>query len=157
MQGGGSPANSKSSTNAKSMERQGTSAAAAEFHPEAVIDRSLEQASADITAMSAAELRQLVTMFDQCTIKQHPTDRAGKCAAASKRYKSEFGKNRAVDRALAELERIVRFQRMFRTAAGTSTEYEDNINSRLRGAAKLALASTDQTAQVSLKRQGARQ
>jgi hypothetical protein len=46
---------------------------------------------------------------------------------------------------------------MFRTAAATSTEYEDNINSRLRGTARLALASTDQTAQVSLKRQGAGQ
>jgi hypothetical protein len=136
---------------------QGTSAAAAEFHPEAVIDRSLEQASADITAMPTTELRQLVTMFDQCTFKQHPADRAGKCAAASKRYKSAFGKNRAIDRALAELERIVRFQRMFRTSDATSTEYEDNINTRLRGAAKLALATTEQTAQVSLKRQGAKQ
>jgi hypothetical protein len=38
----------------------------------------------------------------------------------------------------------------------TSTEYEDNINNRLRGAARLALNSTDQTAQVSLKPRGAR-
>jgi hypothetical protein len=138
------------------MDMQGTSAAAAEFHPEAVIDKSLDQASADITAMSPTELRRLVAMFDQCTFKQHPAERAGKCAAASKRYKSEFGKNRAIDRALAELDRIVRFQRMFRTADVTSTEYEDSINSRLRGAARVALASTDQTAQVSLKQQGAR-
>jgi hypothetical protein len=71
--------------------------------------------------------------------------------------RASFGKNRAVDRALVELERIVRFQRMFRTVDATSTEYEDNINSRLRGAARLALGSTDQTAQVSLKRRGARQ
>jgi hypothetical protein len=149
-QGGGSPAD------AKAMEMQGTSAAAAEFHPEAVIDRSLDQASADITAMSPVELRRLVALFDQCTVKQHPVERAGQCAAASKRYKSEFGKNRAVDRAMTELERVVRFQHMFRAADVTSTEYEDNINNRLRGAARLALASTDQTAQVSLKQRGAR-
>jgi hypothetical protein len=155
-QGGGAPANSKSPTNAMSTDMQGTSAAAAEFHPEAVIDKSLDQASAEITAMSPAELRRLVAMFDQCTFKQHPAERAGKCAAARKQYTSEFGKNRAVDRALAELDRVVRFQRMFRTANVTSTEYEDNINNRLRGAARLALNSTDQTAQVSLKPRGAR-
>jgi hypothetical protein len=71
-QGGGSPANVKSPANAKSTEMEGTSAAAAEFHPEAVIDKSLDQASADITAMSSVELRRLFTLFDQCTFKQRP-------------------------------------------------------------------------------------
>jgi hypothetical protein len=70
--------------------------------------------------------------------------------AASKRYKLAFGKDRAIDRAITELERVVRFQRMFRTNGAVTTEYEDNINKRLRGTAALALVSSLQSQPVRL-------
>jgi hypothetical protein len=70
-------------------------------------------------------------MFEVCTVNQHPVDRQGKCGAAAKRYKLAFAKDRAIDRAMAELERVVRFQKMFRTTGAITTEYEDNTNKRL--------------------------
>jgi len=127
------------------------SPAGAQFNPGAVIDTSLDRASLDITEMSASELRALVSMFDRCTFNQHPWDREGACGAASKRYKQTFGKDRAIDRAITELERIVRFQKMFR-GTGASTEYEDRINKRLRGAAALALAFHQQGTRVGLEK-----
>jgi hypothetical protein len=130
------------------------SSQASEFHPEAVVDRALAEAEKEITAMQASELRQLDALFDACTSKGHPIVRQGKCAAATRQYKSSFGKDRAVDRALAELERVVRFQHMFATTGSVSTDHEDKINNRLRGSTTVALAATGQSAQVSLKQKG---
>jgi hypothetical protein len=121
-----------------------------DFHPEAVTDKALGEAASEITTMPPSELRQLNTLFDACTVNQHPMLRQGKCAAATKLYKSSFGRDRATDRALAELARVVRFQHMFRTGGARSSDYEDNINKRLRGSTALALAATGQSAKVSL-------
>jgi hypothetical protein len=121
-----------------------------DFHPEAVVDKALGEAANEITTMQPSELRQLNSLFDACTVSQHPALRQGKCAAATNLYKSRFGKDRAIDRALAELARVVRFQHMFRTSGVRSTDYEDNINKRLRGSTALALAAAGQSVEVSL-------
>lgn len=122
-----------------------------DFHPEAVTDRALAEAVSEIRVMPASELRQLDALFDTCTVTEHPIIRDGKCAAATRQYKSNFGKDRAIDRALAELDRVVRFQQMFRTSGVRFTDHEDNINNRLRSSTALALTATGQSEPVSLK------
>ena len=111
------------------------------FHPEAVTSGALDSAAADIAAMTANELRSLVQVLNACTANDHPLDRVGKCGAVSRVYRSKYLKARQVDRSLAELERVVRFQNMFRTSVPT-TDYEDRINNRLRAAASAALTTT---------------
>jgi hypothetical protein len=152
----GSTVNSgrNTATAASSASTTGQSSQGPDFHPEAVTDKGLGEAASEITAMQSTELRQLDALFDACTVGQHPALRQGKCAAATKLYKSSFGKDRAIDRALAELDRVVRFQHMFRGNEVASTEYEDNVNRRLRGSTALALAATGQSAQVSLVQKG---
>ena len=111
------------------------------FNPEAVTDSALDAAMKDLAAMTASELRSLVQVFDTCTANQHPLERIGKCGAVSRSYKSKYGRGRQIDRSIAELERVVRFQNMFRTTGVRSTEFEDHINNRLRKSARLALAT----------------
>jgi hypothetical protein len=122
----------------------------ADFNPGAVTDQALATAAQDITAMSAPEVREFVGMLDLCTVNGHRADRQGKCKTASEHYRRKYGKDRAVDRAIAELERVVRFQKMFRATGAVTTEYEDNINKRLRGQAALALTTSMQSEQVKL-------
>jgi len=110
------------------------------FHPEAVTTDALNSAAADIAAMTTSEVRSLVQVFKACTANEHPLDRSGKCGSVSRLHNSKHLKARQVDRSLVELERVVRFQSMFRTSVPT-TEYEDNINNRLRAAARVALTS----------------
>ena len=110
------------------------------FHPEAVTTDALNAAAADIAAMTTSEVRSLVQVFKACTANEHPLDRSGKCGSVSRLHKAKYLKTRQIDRSLVELERVVRFQTMFRTSVPT-TEYEDNINNRLRAAARLALTA----------------
>lgn len=112
------------------------------FHPEAVTSDALDAAAADIAGMTMTELRSLVQMFKACTTNDHPLDRVGKCGAVARAHRARYQKARQVDRSLGELERVVRFQNMFRTSVPT-TEYEDRINNRLRVAARLALATIE--------------
>lgn len=91
--------------------------------------------------MSVDELRALVALLDMCTKNDHPAERTGGCGAANRRYKVNYTKGRQIDRTLAELDRVVRFQNMFKQAGPRHTEYENRINSRLRLAAKTSLAA----------------
>jgi len=122
---------------------KGDSQADNNFHPEAVTDDALDAATVDIAAMATNELRSLLQVFKVCTGNEHPLERVGKCGAASRLYKSKYGKERQIDRSIAELERVVRFQNMFRTSRAPSTEYEDHINNRLRTSARFALATNE--------------
>jgi hypothetical protein len=114
-----------------------------DFNPGAVTDRGLDAAANDLAAMASNELRSLVQLFDACTANSHPLERVGKCRAVSLSYRSKFGRGRAIDQSLAELDRVVRFQHMFRTTGIANTEYEDRINDRLRKAVTLSLATNE--------------
>jgi hypothetical protein len=113
------------------------------FHPEAVTDGALDTATTDIAALTIGELRSLLQVFDACTANEHPLERVGKCGAVSRLYRSRYSAGRQIDRSISELERVVRFQNMFRTSRAPSTEYEDRINNRLRTSARLALATNE--------------
>ncbi len=125
--------------------------ASAAFNPDAVTDRSLAKASEDIKEMPLFELSDFLRMAEACTVQGHPIDAKGKCAAARERYLLTFGKNRAVDQAIVELQRVVRFQKMFQTNGVATTEYADDINQRLRDAATNATVSSLHTEQVRLR------
>ena len=114
-----------------------------DFHPEAVIDSALDSAAGDIAAMTTSELRSLLLVFKTCTANEHPLERVGKCGAVSRVHRAKYVKERQIDRSLTELERVARFQNMFRTSPIPSTEYEDRINNRLRSSARLALATNE--------------
>jgi hypothetical protein len=68
-------------------------------------------------------------------------ERVGKCGAVNRVHRSKFVKGRQIDRSMTELERVVRFQNMFRRVS--DTEYEDHINNRLRSSTRLALATNE--------------
>jgi hypothetical protein len=93
--------------------------------------------------MSIEELRDLVKLLDTCTANNHPTERTGHCGAANRRYKARYAKGRKIDQTLAEFDRVVRFQRMFKPTGPRITEFEDRINSRLRSAARTSLAAAE--------------
>lgn len=121
-----------------------------EFNPGAVTDRGLDAAVNDIAAMRSHELRSLTRVLDVCTANEHPKERVGKCGAVRRSYKSEFDQGRPIDLSLAELDRVVRFQHMFRTSGVPNTEYEDRINDRLRKSARLALATNELREQLAV-------
>jgi hypothetical protein len=125
--------------------QSGPSASHPSFNPEAVTDRGLEVAGNDIAAMSIDELRALMALLDACTVNNHPAERKGKCGAENRLYQAKYAKERErqIDRTLAELERVVRFQNMFRQPGPRSTEFEDRINARLRVAARTSLAEAN--------------
>ena len=116
-----------------------TSSNPSHFDPDAVTDKGIDRAKADITEMSAYALRDLVTLFETCTARGHPTVRTGNCGAVNRRYRSNYAKDRSIDRTLAEFDRTVQFQSMFQRNGPVDTRYEDSINTRLRDAAKSSL------------------
>ena len=144
--GGSSPsiaaAGSRSTSGAQSRIPATENTQAANFHPEAVTEDALDAAAKDIAAMAINELRSLTQVFKTCTASEHPLDRIGRCGAVNRAHQSKFAKARQIDRTLVELERVVRFQSMFRTSVPT-TEYEDRINNRLRTSTRLALTDSD--------------
>jgi hypothetical protein len=139
---GGSRRSTESGNRIASSQSE-TSTSHPAFNPEAVTDRALDVARADIAAMSVDELRVLVNLLNSCTVNNHPAERTGACGAANKHYKARYAKERQIDRTLAELDRVVRFQTMFKPVGRANTDYEDRINSRLRAAAKTSLAAVE--------------
>jgi hypothetical protein len=120
----------------------GTSAKQPNFNPEAVTDSGLDLAGKDIAAMTFNELRALVTLLETCTVREHPVERTGECGNANRRYKTTHANERGIDRTLIELERVVRYQSMFKQTGPRDTQHEDNINQRLRASAKASLAAS---------------
>lgn len=110
------------------------------FNPEAVTTHGLDRAAQDIRAMPADELRDLVSALNACTLNGHPIPRTGACAKANAQYQVRYARGRQIDRTLREFDRVVRFQNMFAQSGPRDTEYEDNINEKLRSAAKVSLA-----------------
>ena len=80
--------------------------ASAEFNSDAVTDRSLAKAFEDVKEMGLSELGDFLRMIDACTAEGHPVNAKGKCAAARERNLLTFGKNRALDQAIVEVQRL---------------------------------------------------
>lgn len=148
----GSSSSGLSKTQSSTSASRDSLVSTAQFNPGAVIDTSLAQAFQDIRVMSVPEMGEFLGMFNLCTRSGHPMDRQGKCGAASKRYHLTYGKNRPIDQAITELERVVQFQSMFRTTGNGATEYADSINERLQATAAEAMVTSIISEQVTMPR-----
>jgi hypothetical protein len=119
----------------------GKSANQPNFNPDAVTDSGLDLAKKDISAMTFEELGDLVTLLEKCTVRGHPVERMGNCGAINRSYKATHANERGIDRTLTELDRVVRYQSMFKHEP-RDRQFEDNINDRLRASAKESLAAS---------------
>lgn len=140
--GSGSSPGSATGPQSPAAAREVAASGGVNFNPGAVTDNGLELAAKDVTAMSFVEQRDLVGFLDACTVRGHAIDRTGRCGALRNRYKSAYAKDRNIDRSLQEFDRVVRFQRMFKSVGPRDTRYEDDINNRLRTVAKTSLAAS---------------
>lgn len=109
--------------------------------PKLLSDSDVEKAQTEIAAMAEPELRSLLNYFAECNDRKSRSEIVKQaCKSARVKYQTEFASGRAVDAAIAELEKYIELQNIFRSMGQTpKTDYVDGLEAKLRDSVGAAL------------------